>query len=96
MTITGVNLTGASKVVFVNASSLPGNGKGHGKGVEDNNSDTAFTVTNIQVATGGSKLTCSVAIASAATAGPRLVKVETPNGDSSGQISMANTFTVNP
>jgi uncharacterized protein (TIGR03437 family) len=96
LTITGVNLTGASKVAFINASSLTGNGKGHGKGVEDNNSDSAFTVTSIQVAAGGTKLTCSVAMSSAATAGPRLVKIETPNGDSSGQTSTANTFTVNP
>src|SRR5205807_7586766 len=49
VTIGGANLTGATGVLFIDLSSLPGNGKSHGKGVEDNHADTAFTVTNVQV-----------------------------------------------
>ena len=96
LTITGTNLGGSQKVVFINPSSLPGNGKGQGKGVEDQNTDSAFTVTNIQVNAAGTQLTASVAIAASAKTGPRLVKVTTANGESASQIATANTFTVTP
>jgi uncharacterized protein (TIGR03437 family) len=95
-TIMGVNLTGATAVRFIDPSSLPGDGKGHGKGAQDNNSDTSFTVANLQVSAGGTRLACSVMIAGAAKTGPRLVKVITPNGETSGKLSASNTFTVNP
>ncbi len=53
----------------------------------------AFTVTNIQVNQDGSQLTATVAIAMNAAAGARLVRVETPNGESM-RLSTANTFNV--
>ena len=96
LTITGTNLTGAQKVMFVNPASLPGNGKGQGKGVEDQNTDSAFTVTNLQVNAAGTQASASVAIAAGAKTGPRLVKVTTANGESASQIATANTFTVIP
>jgi hypothetical protein len=94
LTITGTNLTGATSVVFVDPSSLSGNG--HGKGLEDNNADSSFTVTNIQVTGGGTQLTATVAISSTAKAGARLVRVTTPNGETSKTISASNTLTVTP
>jgi uncharacterized protein (TIGR03437 family) len=96
LTITGANLTGATGITFIDPASLPGDGKGHGKGVEDKNADTAFTVTNIQVTGGGTQLTATVTIAAGAKTGPRLVKVVTPNGETSGTLSIANTFTILP
>ena len=96
VTIGGANLTGATGVLFIDLSSLPGNGKSHGKGVEDNHADTAFTVTNVQVNAAGTQLTAAVAINAGAKTGPRLVKVMTSNGETSGTVSSTNTFTVIP
>jgi uncharacterized protein (TIGR03437 family) len=96
LTITGANLTGATGVEFIDPSALPGDAKGHGKGVEDNHADTTVIVSNIQVTSGGAQLTATVAIATGANPGPRLVKVRTPNGETSGVISTTNTFTVLP
>ena len=96
LTITGTNLTGATGIVFIDPAVLPGNGKGHGKGVEDKNADTAFTVTNIQVNGAGTQLTATVAIAAPAKAGPRLVKVMTPNGGTSSVLAATDTLTVIP
>jgi uncharacterized protein (TIGR03437 family) len=96
LTITGANLTGATGIEFVDPAALPGNGKGHGKGVEDNHADIAFTVSNIQVPSGGLQLTATVVIATGAKPGPRLVIVRTPNGETPGVIGATNTFTVLP
>jgi hypothetical protein len=93
LTITGGNLAGANGIVFIDPASLPGNGKGHGKGVEDHHADTAFTVTNIQVTGGGTQLAATVAIADKEKTGPRLVKVMTPNGETSGVLVATNTLT---
>ena len=90
VTITGTNLTGATGIVFIDPAALPG------KGVEDNHADTAFTVTNIRVTGGGTQLTATVAIAAAAKAGPRLVKVMTPNGETSSVLAATDTLTVIP
>jgi hypothetical protein len=94
LTITGTGLTGATKVMFIDQASM--HGEGHGKGEEDHNTDNAFTVTNIQVNSAGTQLTATVAIAANAQQGVRLVKVTAPNGDTSGQMSAANGFTVMP
>jgi len=99
MTITGKNFTGASEVVFLDPDSLPGEGKGrgngnsgdHGKG-PSGRKDPAFTVTNLQAT--ATQVTVRVAITAAASKGDRLVRVLTPNGESSSVMSSANTFTV--
>jgi|SRR5579871_1839418 len=93
LTINGKNLAGATSVIFV--SPMMAAGEGHGKGGNPmSDGDTAFTVTNIAVTPDGSQLTCNLALAASATAGPRVVRVATPNGTSSFMISTADTFTV--
>jgi uncharacterized protein (TIGR03437 family) len=82
LTITGVNLTGATAVNFA----APGNGK--------NGSD--FTVKNIQVSSGGTQLTATVTIDASAKPGARVVTVATPNGDSSDKGVGAAVFVVTP
>jgi uncharacterized protein (TIGR03437 family) len=94
LTITGANLTGATGIEFIDPASLPVNATG--KGIQDKNADSAFAVSNIQVANGSTQLTATVMIAASAKVGPRLVKIVTPNGESSGALAVASTFTVLP
>jgi uncharacterized protein (TIGR03437 family) len=96
LAITGTNLIGATEIEFIDPATLSGNGKGHGRGVEDHHADTTIVASNIQVASGGTQLTATITIAAGAKPGPRLVKVQTPNGETSGTISLVNTFTVLP
>lgn len=105
LTITGSNFTGATSIIFVNASALPGtgggsghgngdgNGNNPGKGAPFNNGDSAFTVSNFKVVS-DTQITATVAIAASAQTGPRLVRVLTPNGESTLMLSTADTFTV--
>jgi uncharacterized protein (TIGR03437 family) len=81
LTITGVNLTGATAVDF--------NANGNGKSGD-------FTVKNIQVASGGTLLTATVTIDASAKPGARLVTVTTPNGDSADKGEGAAVFVVTP
>ncbi len=92
LTITGTGLSGASQVTFIDPSSM--HGQGHGKGEQDHNTDTSITVSHVQVNAAGTQVTATVAIAANAQAGPRLVKVTAANGETSGQMGAANTFTV--
>jgi hypothetical protein len=102
ITIKGTNLTGATDVIFVVPSSNPGKGKGHGNGNGNSGNhgngakdsrDTAFTVTNVQV-TGGTQLTANVSVAASAVPGARVVRVLTPNGESTAASSAANSITI--
>ena len=99
LTINGSNFTGATSVIFVNPSMLPGNGNGNGngnnpgKGSPFNNGDSAFTITNFKVVS-DTQITATVSIATSAQTGPRLVRVLTPNGESTLMLSTADTFTV--
>lgn len=99
MTITGKNFTGATEVVFLNPEDLPGQGKGRGNGNSGEHghgpfgkSDPAFTVTNLQVT--ATQVTLNVAIGANASKGDRVVRVMTPNGETSFVASSANTFKV--
>ncbi len=56
--------------------------------------DPQIQVTNIAVNPAGTQLTASVTIAAGAAKGDRIVRVETPNGDSSFHNSAGNTFSV--
>jgi uncharacterized protein (TIGR03437 family) len=85
MTIAGTNFTGAAEVVFLDPGSL------HGKR-PSGRKDPAFTVTNL-LAT-ATQVTVNVAIAAGAGKGDRVVRVLTPNGESSFVPSPANKFTV--
>jgi len=101
LTVSGTNLSGATALTFTAASSLLGNGHGQGddkgKGhVDDGGSGKLFSVTSIQVNAAGNALTATVAIDSSTPQGAYLVRVDTPNGETTQVISAANTFTVLP
>ena len=96
ITVTGANLTGATGVLFINAATLKGNDEGGGKGDSpDKGADTAFTVSNIAVNTGGTVLTATVTTKNAAL-GPRIVLVKTSNGESMSSKTSTNVLTVTP
>jgi hypothetical protein len=67
-----------------------GNGNGNTK------PDTAFTTSAITVNAGGTQLTATVKIAAGAQLGAHIVRVVTPNGESSATAASGNTFTVTP
>jgi uncharacterized protein (TIGR03437 family) len=92
LTISGTNLKGTSRILFVNPVAI--HGKGGGKG-ELPESDSAFVASNIQVNSSGTQVTATINLTGAAQ-GPRLVIVETPNEDSSFALTAADTFTVIP
>ncbi len=87
MTITGTNLTGASDVVFIKPENI------HGKSPIAS-PDSAFAASKIQVNAAGTQLTATITIAASAAKGPRVVRVVTPNGQSSLNVSVADTFTL--
>jgi len=95
MTIAGRNFTGATEAVFLHPGSLPGEGKGnsgnHRKG-PFGRKDPAFTVTNLGAT--AARILLNVTIAPGASKGDRVVRVLTPNGESSFVMSPANKFTV--
>ncbi len=99
LTIAGTNLSGATGVVFVDPAVLPEHGRGDGGNAGNEHSpfsqtDSAFTVTNVQPSADGTHVTATVAISAAAKTGARVVRVLTPNGESPLAISSADTFTV--
>lgn len=92
ITIMGGNLTGATDVIFVN----PADGHGHGRGKDDGPArDSTFVASNIQVNSGGTQLTATITVKAAAL-GPRVVVVQTANGESAFAISAADMVTVVP
>ncbi|HUS05415.1 MAG TPA: IPT/TIG domain-containing protein, partial [Bryobacteraceae bacterium] len=93
LTIQGTNLTGASAVTFIKPGDIHGQGKGRGRG-EGKNTDDKITASAVVVNAAGTQVTVSVRIASSADPGLRIVRVETPNGETSLLQSSANTFTV--
>jgi hypothetical protein len=95
LTIAGTNLTGASNVVFTKPGGS-GDEQPDGESNDDRVADPAFTATKIQVNAGGTQLTATVSIAAAASPGVRIIRVVTPNGQSSGDSSKADIFTVTP
>jgi YD repeat-containing protein len=79
VTITGVGLTGATAIRFINASGV---------------SDTTITVSNIVVTADGTSLTATISVAAGSVVGSRVVIVATPNGDSTGVDLIVNRITV--
>lgn len=67
VTITGVGLTGATALRFINASGVI---------------DTTITVSNISVSADGSSLTATITVPAGSALGSRVVVIATPNGDS--------------
>jgi uncharacterized protein (TIGR03437 family) len=97
VTITGTNLTGATNVTFDIAKGKGGGDDGdEGNGNGNTKPDSAFTTTGITVNSGGTQLTATVKIAAGAQMGAHIVRVVTPNGESSGTSASGNTFTVTP
>jgi uncharacterized protein (TIGR03437 family) len=95
ITIAGEKLTGASKVMFLDPAMMPGHSMGHGNGQGLHGKvDDKITVANVAVSSDGTQLTATVTIAADAAKGERVVRVETPNGDSSFRASAGNTFSV--
>ncbi|HWZ33290.1 MAG TPA: IPT/TIG domain-containing protein [Bryobacteraceae bacterium] len=99
ITIKGSLLTGATDVVFVDPTTLPGNSGGHGKGDQDNgpfsSHDSAFSTSNIVVSADGSTLTATIKVTQAKP-GSRVVRVATPNGESSFVAVSGNTIQITP
>ena len=99
ITIKGSLLTGATDVVFVDPTTLPGDSGGHGKGGQDNgpfsSHDSAFSASNIVVSADGSMLTATIKVTKAKP-GSRVVRVETPNGESSFVAASGNTIQITP
>jgi uncharacterized protein (TIGR03437 family) len=101
ITITGKNLDGATDLIFVDLDSLPGKGKGRGNGDSGNHDHGPFgtrepgiVATNIRVNAAGTQLTATVTIDRSVSKGDFVVRVATPNGESSFVISSANSFKV--
>ena len=94
ITIKGANLANASAVLFLDPSTLPGDGHGNpGRGHGPfGSTDPGIAVTNI-VST-ATQVTAQIAIASGHAPGTRVVRVSTPNGTSSLVASSADTFTI--
>jgi uncharacterized protein (TIGR03437 family) len=101
LAVTGKNLAGATNVVFVDPNQMPGHGNGHGEGDSQyhNNGpfsvyDPGFTTGSIVVSLDGTALTVPVAIAAGHAPGNFVVRVATPNGESTFVAAPANTFSV--
>jgi uncharacterized protein (TIGR03437 family) len=104
VTINGTNLQNASNIFFVDPSTLPGHGNGRTEGESGDEhwhgpfgaNDGHITVSNIVANQAGNQLTATVTISGTTPRGvPRVVRVETPNGDTSFAATSANTFHVN-
>jgi uncharacterized protein (TIGR03437 family) len=93
LSITGTNLGGATGIVF---DLSRGNGDQGDNGDDKNKMDSAFTVSNILVNSTGTQLSVTVKIAAGAQTGQHIVRVITPNGESSGKVGTGNIFTVQP
>ncbi len=101
LTLTGMNLEGATGLDFIDPSNSQGNGdserhrhsdhNGHGP---FSNVDPNFTVTGLQVSPDGTQLTAVVTLALTDTPGPRIVAVLTPNGESNANASPHDTITI--
>lgn len=80
LTITGVNLAGATDLRFLGASAP----------------DAAVTVTNVTAGGAGTTLTANVSILSTAAAGTRTVRVDHGAGNSTAGNTQVNIFTITP
>jgi uncharacterized protein (TIGR03437 family) len=96
ITVTGTNLNGVTNLFFVNPATVSGHGPTengvYGNGVADSH----LTATNIQVNAAGSQLTATITVAASVGQFARFVlRLESPNGDSSLVSSSANLIQIN-
>ncbi len=96
ITITGTNLTGAEAILFIDPATVSGLTRGKGNVNRGNfgTSDPSFVVTDIQVNAAGTQITAKVQVQPNTPLKTRLVRVLTPNGETS--LSGALTFSVVP
>jgi YD repeat-containing protein len=78
ITVTGVNLTGATGLTFFGTSAP----------------DSLITVSNVTVNANGTSLTANVSMAPTAVIGTRTIRVDKPGGNSTAVRTAANVFTV--
>ena len=93
ISIFGTGLAGASSVVF---TVPPGDGDQGNNGTDKKKTDGAFKVTSIAVNSAGTQLSAMVTIDASAQIGPHVVRVVTPNGETSGKVEAGNIFMVTP
>jgi uncharacterized protein (TIGR03437 family) len=102
ITVTGKNLNGATDVIFVDPDSLPGKGKGRGNGNSGNHNHGPFgkreagiVATNIKVNAAGTQLIADITIAGSVAKGDFVIRIATPNGESTFVSASSNSFKVN-
>lgn len=95
LTITGTNLQSVTGIEFLNggAGSGMGGGMGGGSGQGMGSQDGNIKVSNVQVNAAGTQITASVQLLSTATAGTRLIRLETNSAEVMGMMS-GSLFTV--
>ena len=91
MTLIGTNLTNASSVLFIDPATVPSLAPGTGNVNRGNfgASDPALTVSSIKASPDGTQLTLQVQIAPGTSPRTRVIRVLTPNGET----SLTNTQT---
>lgn len=94
ITITGKNLTNAEQILLIDPASVPGLAFGKGNVNRGNFgvSDPAFTISNIQANAAGTQVTAQLALASNTQVRSRVIRVVTPNGETS--LTSAPTFSI--
>jgi uncharacterized protein (TIGR03437 family) len=94
VTVTGTNLTGAEGVLFIDPATISGITRGNGNVNRGNEgvTDPAIVVSNIQVNATGTAVTAQLQIAANTQPRTRVVRVLTPNGETS--LTNAPTFAV--
>lgn len=96
LTITGTNLQPVTGIEFLNGGTGAGSGMGSGMGGSGQgmgSTDGNIKVSNVQVNTAGTQITASVQLLSSATAGTRLIRLETSTTQVMGMMS-GSLFTV--
>jgi uncharacterized protein (TIGR03437 family) len=94
ITITGTNLTGAEGILFIDPATIPSITRGNGnvnRG-DEGVTDPAIVVSNIQANATGTSVTAQLQIAANTQPRTRVVRVLTPNGETS--LTNAPTFQV--
>ena len=89
-------------MIFVDPDSLPGKGKGRGNGNSGNHNHGPFgkreagiVATNIKVNAAGTQLIADITIAGSVAKGDFVIRIATPNGESTFVSASSNSFKVN-
>jgi uncharacterized protein (TIGR03437 family) len=96
VTVNGTNLANATALLLIDPATVPGLGRAKGnanRGVTGT-TDPALAVSNLQVSADGTRLTAQIQIQSNTQPRTRVLRVLTPNGETS--LTGAPTFSVVP